>query len=1155
MKKLLIANRGEVALRVIRAARDLGIATVAIHSRDDAGSPHLALADERVALCASGAAAYLDIAAIVAVGLRVGCDAVHPGYGFLSERADFARACEQAGLRFVGPAAAQLELFGDKARALELARRCGIPVMPATPGGASVEEIEAFFDAQPAGAGIVIKAVGGGGGRGMRIVTARGALAEAYVRCTSEARTAFGVEAVYGERLISRARHIEIQIVGDGRDVISLGERDCTLQRRFQKLVEIAPSPLLSPALRERIVEAALKMAREAEYRSLGTFEFLVDEGHVGEGPLGEDRLAKEGRGSDPATGDRTGPPPAAADSSPFVFIEANPRLQVEHTITEEVTGVDLVAVQLGIAAGRTLLELGLDPEHAPQPVGFAIQFRINAEIFDAKGLARPASGRLDRFDLPSGPGVRVDTHARTGYAPSAQFDTLLAKLIVSSRLDDFADVVRRGRRALREVQIDGVATNVALLRALVERDEFATQAVDTRYFETILAPLVARASELEAERVARAGADRNPERRDSIGASNSAGGNQTFGNPTVGHPAVANSVFEALPSGHLAIRSPMAGRVAELAVGVGDTVRAGESVAVLEAMKMEHTLSAETAGRVVELRVEAGAQVAELQVLVVIEPVDFDVNAALEAEQADPSAIRPDLKRVLDRHAITLDEARPGAVARRHARGQRTARENVEDLCDEGSFIEYGALAVAAQSRRRTMDDLIANTPADGMVTGIGSINGAAFGPERSRCVVMSYDAMVLAGTQGFRNHAKTDRMLELALRQNLPVVLFAEGGGGRPGDIDMPIVAGLNLHTFASFAQLSGTVPVVGIVAGRCFAGNAALVGCSDVIIATRASNLGMGGPAMIEGGGLGVYRPEDIGPSSVQHGNGVIDLLLDDEAQAVDAARRYIGLFQGRTNDWRAPDPQLLRNLVPENRLRVYDTRAALAGIADVDSLLELRAGFGAGIHTALARIEGRPVGIIANNPLHLSGAIDANAADKCARFMQLCDAHGLAIVSLVDTPGFMVGPETEAQAQVRHVSRMFVVAAKLRVPFYAIVLRKGYGLGAMAMAAGGFHSPAFTVSWPTGEFGGMGLEGAVRLGFSKELDALPEGAERDALYRKLVEQQYEKGAAMNMAATLEIDAVIDPAETRRWLSAGLATAPIPAPGGTGRFVDAW
>jgi acetyl-CoA carboxylase carboxyltransferase component len=476
-----------------------------------------------------------------------------------------------------------------------------------------------------------------------------------------------------------------------------------------------------------------------------------------------------------------------------------------------------------------------------------------------------------------------------------------------------------------------------------------------------------------------------------------------------------------------------------------------------------------------------------------------------------------------------------------------RSARENIADLCDPGSFIEYGALAVAAQRSRRSEEDLVQNTPADGMVTGIGSVNG-------HQVVAMAYDATVLAGTQGMRNHQKTDRMLGLALQNKLPVVLFAEGGGGRPGDVDMPIVAGLHVATFASYARLNGQVPVVGIVGGRCFAGNAALLGCSDVIIATRASNIGMGGPAMVEGGGLGAFKPEQIGPSAVQHGNGVIDILVDDEAQAVAAARHYLSFFQGSVKEFTAPPELALRDVVPENRLRVYDTRLALQGLADAGSLLELRTGFGKGIHTALARVEGRAVGLLANNPLHLGGAIDADAADKAARFMQLCNAHGVPIVSLVDTPGFMVGPDTEATAQVRHVSRLFVAAAHLRVPYLSVVLRKGYGLGAMAMTAGGFHSPLFTVAWPTGEFGAMGLEGAVRLGFKKELEAAPEGAERQALYDKLVAHQYERGSAIHMATTLEIDAVIDPAETRSWLVRGLLAARV-VESPLGASIDTW
>ena len=622
-------------------------------------------------------------------------------------------------------------------------------------------------------------------------------------------------------------------------------------------------------------------------------------------------------------------------------------------------------------------------------------------------------------------------------------------------------------------------------------------------------------------------------------------------------------------------VRSPLQARVVEWLVAPGQRVRAGDTLLVLESMKMEHEVRASGDGQVRALCRSVDEPVQVGDVLLEIEPV-LAGSAAVDTAAVPPTAgaspgVRADLQALLARQAFTLDAARPEAVARRHAQGQRTARENIADLCDPGSFIEYGALAVAAQRSRRTEEDLIANTPADGLVCGIGSVNGALFGdavpeagrapggpsgggPQPERVVVMAYDATVLAGTQGMRNHAKTDRLLGIALGQRLPVVLFAEGGGGRPGDTDMPIVAGLHVGTFASFARLSGQVPVIGIASGRCFAGNAALLGCCDIVVATRQSNIGMGGPAMVEGGGLGVYPPEAIGPAAVQHANGVIDVLVADEAEAVAVARQALGFFQGRLREWTAPDPLALRELVPQNRLRVYDTVPALRGVVDEGSLLVLRSGFGLGIHTALGRIEGRPVGLMASNPMHLGGAIDPDAADKAARFMQLCDAHGLPIVSLVDTPGFMVGPEVEQRAQVRHASRLFVTAAHLRVPVFSVVLRKGYGLGAMGMTAGGFHAPVFNVAWPTGEFGAMGLEGAVRLGYRKELAAAAEGPEREALFQRLLAQQVANGAAVQMAATLEIDAVIDPAETRDWLARGLASARV-GERQPGRFIDPW
>jgi len=510
----------------------------------------------------------------------------------------------------------------------------------------------------------------------------------------------------------------------------------------------------------------------------------------------------------------------------------------------------------------------------------------------------------------------------------------------------------------------------------------------------------------------------------------------------------------------------------------------------------------------------------------------------------------RPELAEVLERLAATRDEGRPEAVARRRTAGRRTARENLDDLCDEGSFIEYGAFALAAQRSRRSLEELIAKTPADGLIGGIGRVDDAP-------CAVLSYDYTVLAGTQGAINHRKKDRLFDVIERLRLPVVLFAEGGGGRPGDTDVATVSGLDTMAFALFARLSGLVPSIGIASGFCFAGNAALLGCCDIVIATADANIGMGGPAMIEAGGLGKHDPKEVGPAAMHASTGGIDLLVDDEAEAVAVARRLLSIFRGRTDRWECDDQSKLRDVVPEHRRTAYDPRRAIEILADTDSVIELRAGFGRTIVTSFARLEGRPVGILANDPRHLGGAIDRDGADKAARFMALCDAHDLPIVSLCDTPGFMVGPKAEENAQVRHFARMFVTGASVTVPWITIVLRKGYGLGAQAMAAGSFHAPLLTASWPTGEFGGMNLEGAVRLGFRKELDAIEDPDDRQNAFDAMVAEAYQRGKALNLASGFEIDTVIDPADTRRVIAGllGAAPPPPPRPGKKRPSVDPW
>jgi acetyl-CoA carboxylase carboxyltransferase component len=583
-----------------------------------------------------------------------------------------------------------------------------------------------------------------------------------------------------------------------------------------------------------------------------------------------------------------------------------------------------------------------------------------------------------------------------------------------------------------------------------------------------------------------------------------------------------------------VAVRAPLTGTVISIAVGVGDSVMPGDELLVLESMKMEHAVLAEVAGKIHNVTARAGLTVTAGTPLVIIQAREHDGTGDLEAAEVDLDRIRPDLDEAVRRHHIGSDAHRREATERRHAEGRRSARENIADLVDDGSFVEYGALTIAAQRRRRSLDDLIERTPADGLVTGTAAARGMPV-------AVMSYDYTVLAGTQGIQNHRKTDRLFDLARRENLPVVIFAEGGGGRPGDTDGTGVAGLDVTTFRMLAALNGRVPLVAIVSGYCFAGNAALAGVCDVIIATEGSSLGMGGPAMIEGGGLGAVAPGDVGPMSVQVRGGVVDVLARDDAAAVAVAKKYLGYFAG-PDDKPADhaDQRVLRHLVPENRVRAYDIRPVIEALFDSGSVLELRPAFGIGIITALAMLDGRPTGVIANNPRHLGGAIDGDAADKATRFLELCESHRIPVVSLLDTPGFMVGPEAEKTATVRRFGAMFVAGARLTAPLCAVVLRKGYGLGAMAMAGGDLKAPLLCVAWPTGEFGGMGLEGAVRLGYRRELDAIADPAERQERYDQLVASYYERGKALSAAAAFEIDDVIDPADTREVLISTLARA---------------
>ncbi|MYJ76113.1 MAG: carbamoyl-phosphate synthase large subunit [Gammaproteobacteria bacterium] len=1142
--KLLVANRGEIAIRIMRAAAELGVPTVAVAPADDAGSLHTCKADEALALDGAGAAAYLDVERIVAAALDTGCDALHPGYGFLAENAELARRCAAAGVTFVGPRVETLELFGDKARARAAAAAAGVPVIRGIDRGVTVEEAAAFLDALGEGRGMMIKAVAGGGGRGSRRVADADEVAAAYARCRAEAEAAFGNGALYVEEFVATARHVEVQILGDaGGAVAHLGERECSVQRNFQKIVEVAPAPGLADEARARIIDAAVRFAARVGYRNAGTFEFLVDVSEAGDGG--------------------------------FAFIETNARLQVEHTVTEEVTGVDIVRAQLELARGATIAELGLGAAVAPR--GHAVQARVCMESVRGDGAILPASGTLLAYEPPSGPGVRTDGFGYAGYETSLAFDSLLAKVVGHSPSADFGDAVRRTSRALAEFRIEGVETNVAFLQAILAHPDFVAGRVHTRFVDEHIAELAAAGE---------------PPRFVTPSGHDHARAEDGFAGARVDDARDPLALFKhdtkvksaqsepdaSQPTGPVALPAPAPGTVVAVAVAEGDEVPAGAPMATINALELHHVVRALHQCTVDAVFVAADDAIGAGDPLFLVTDSEAEGSWAEPTTEVDPDARRSDLAQVDARRAYTDDDFRAEKIARRHAKQQRSPRENIEHLMD-GTFREYGPLVTAASWQKQQW--LRETTQADGLVMGIGHINGDLFEADRSRAVAVHYDYMVVAGTQGGRGHYKQDRIYELAGRYRLPLVLFAEGGGGRPGIsggeraevTDIAVEAGLrkpgddpprsragsvdvagrggggvpvDSYTFTKLCELSGLVPLVGVNSGRCFAGNTVMLASCDVIIAAENSTIGLGGPAMIEGGGLGIYTPEEVGPMSFQVPNGVVDILVKDDEEAIETTRKYLSYFQGPVQHWDAHDQRRMRGIVPENRSETYDMREVIATLVDKDSILEIREAFGVGIITAFIRIEGRPMGLIANNPQHLSGAIDSDAADKGARFLQLCDTFDIPVLSLMDCPGIMPGPEYERAALLRHCARLFVTGANMTTPLFGVVIRKAYGMGVRAMCGGSSLIPFFTVAWPTAEFADMPIDGRVKVMFGEELETLEDPAERQAIYERLIDAHVQRARAVNSGGTnYGIDDVIDPADTRAWIAQGLQSVPKPAP----------
>ena len=1142
-QKILIANRGEIAIRVMRAAADLGISTVAVYSEDDSASLHATVADQACLLQGRGVLAYLDIDGIINFAKHSSCDAIHPGYGFLAENSEFAKKCAENEIVFIGPDIDHLALFGDKGRARSAAVAAHVPVLRGLDRTVTLKEAQEFFESLQGGSGMMIKAVAGGGGRGSRAITDSTQIENSYKRCKSEATNAFGNGDLYVEEFIENARHIEVQILGDKNGAVAhLGERECSVQRRFQKIIEIAPAPNLEKSIRDQIVDSAMRLARSVNYSNIGTFEFLVNT-----------------QAKDP--------------DEAFFFIETNARLQVEHTVTESVTGIDIVQAQIQLAYGDSLEDIGLDDPELNSPQGYAIQTRINMETMTKDGIVRPSGGTLRSYETPNGPGIRTDGFGYAGYTTTPSFDSLLAKVITHSSSPKFGAVIQRSLRALSEFRIEGVNTNISFLSNILKHPDFAEGAVHTRWVDENAAILAASDSSGSPKRwVESAHIDpiSDPDRQASplTGTApvmvDTSDPLALFDYDRQVKDAESNDAANqggpatlAGPDGSVGIAAPIQGTIVQISVKEGDEIRIGQEFLVMEAMKMEHVIKADVAGIVKKTNVSPDDIVVEGHALIFVLKTDLG-EADIEAEDlVDLDYIRPDLKEAYARHAYTLDENRPEAVAKRYGRGFRMPRENIAQLVDEGSFKEYGPLVVARQHQRQTDEELRKNTPADGLISGIGSVNGKYFPPSQSRSMVLSYDYTVLAGTQGGRNHYKQDRMFELAERFKIPLVFFTEGGGGRPGDDRTGPGVAFDTHTFTQFSQLSGWIPLVGVTNGRCFAGNTALLACCDVIIATEGSTIAMGGPAMVESGGLGVYTPEELGPMSFQVPNGVVDILVKDEAEAVDTAKKYLSYFQGSIEEWEAPDQRRLRQIVPENRMRLYDMREIIETIADRGSVLEIREKFGVGVITSFIRVEGKPMGVIANNPHHIAGAIDSDGADKGARFVQLCDAFDIPILSLMDCPGMMVGPDVESTALVRHCVRMFNAGANLTTPMFLTVVRKAYGLGVQAMCGASSFTGFFSVAWPTAEFAGMAIEGSVKLGYRKELEAIEDPEERLAEYQRRVDRAYENAKAVNASAGYGIDDVIDPADTRSWIVMGLNSVPE-TPERTAKkypYIDTW
>jgi acetyl/propionyl-CoA carboxylase alpha subunit/acetyl-CoA carboxylase carboxyltransferase component len=1114
-KRVLIANRGEIAIRVARAASALGVESVSVYAPADALSLHTRVTTESRALRTSQVPssdpvrAYLDIEALIEAAKASRCDSVHPGYGFLSENAGFAKRCLEKGIAFIGPRPETLTLFGDKTKARDLARSLGIPILPGSPQALANTE-DAMAVIETIGYPVMLKAAVGGGGRGTRAVASADEMSAAFARCQSEALAAFGDGSVFVEKLVARPRHIEVQVLADSHgNIVHLYERDCSVQLRNQKVVEIAPAPGLEASLRQRILEDAIRLARAAGYVNAGTVEFLV-----------------------------------SPESGEHFFIECNPRIQVEHTVTEQVTSIDLVESQFRIAAGEPLKALGiLDQAAIEAPRGFAVQARIVAG----------GAGVLTAYKEPTGPGVRVDSCGYLGYAPPPQFDPMFAKLICQSNsTHSFASALDHTLRALDEFHIAGLPTNLRQLRAILSHP--AVRAGDAR------TTLFSEHSDLAASTGAQASASGSLALLEQQ-AMALRGGKAALSRSGA-QPASASLV---VPSGEEGVESPMAGAIIELPVEAGAKVEAGATLMIISAMKMETAITAPCAGVVTAIRPgEIGANVAAGQIIATIAPAKRGGDAASPRRYGDdtwaPLLADVQALQAIAHRRFAPDSNDPGVV-RQRSRGKLTCRERIDLLLDAGSFREIGSLAGFADYDE---DGRVAGfTPAN-HVGGWGKIDG--------RTVVVCADDFTSRG--GHADGAiggKSAHLDRLSIDLRCPSIRLLDGssGGGsiaamvpkqqKAGESSAQessgaIVAGrprvsgeggsfLPGHLGSSMyvSQLS-QVPVINLLLGSVVGIGAAkaVLGHFSVMVRDIAQLFVAGPPVVSHAMGYDITK-EELGGWHIHCRNGSVDNLAESEQEATSMAKRFLSYLPSSVYEAPpvlAPDPtdpidrreEELFTIIPRKRTMTFDMRRAIRLMADRGSFFEIGPLWGTDQIVGFVRFNGYPMGVVASDCRHINGgALTADGCDKLRRHLDLCDLFHLPLLNLVDNPGFAVGLEHEIAGTIRKGGEWMIAFAQVAVPIFTVIMRRSFGV-----AGNNFATPrsgaSARVVWPAADVGGIPPEGGIEAAYKRQL---AEAADPAALRAEINARIESARGPIGPLNRFQMEEMIDPRDTRRWL----------------------